>query len=408
MSRRSSYGYSSYRSGSYGYGGYRRNRRGGGGKKKIIIAAICTLVAAGAAVGVCAYLGVFSGKNQENITAQSSAAASQSSVRESSVKSEKSEKSKESSKAESSKPQKELKGEFDGNVFIYDKQGYEIFYGTEDTAKKYADTVAKIRNSLDGSIKLYDMVVPTHGMYALPEKYKNQGNNEKDNIRYIYSKCGNNVKTIDVSDTLEKHKNEYIFFKTDNNWTGLGAYYAYTDFCKAAGVEPTDINKLSSGEIKGFTGSLASATKTEENPKGNKILYGNPDVVKYYTIPGDYTCTLLENGKDSPEEVPLIATFASGSNAYSAFIWGNNPYMHVKTTKNTGRKLCIIKDSYGCAFAPFTVSNFDEVYIIDPTYYEGNVIDYIKKNKFTDVLLVNSIMTANTQIRTDELQTVLG
>lgn len=406
MSRRSSYGYSSYRSGSYGYGGYRRKNRGGG-KKKIIIASVGVLLAAGAAVGVCAYLGVFGNKEEEITAVESSSASVQSSVKESSVKAEKSEKPKETSKVESSKPAKELKGEFDGNVFIYDKQGYEIFYGTEDTAKKYSDTVAKIRNSLDSSIKVYDMVVPTHGMYALPDKYKNQGNDEKENISFIYSKCGDNVKTIDVSSTLEKHKNEYIYFKTDNNWTGLGAFYAYTEFCKAAGVEAVDINKLSSGEIKGFTGSLAAATRTEEKPDGNKVLYGNPDVVKYYTIPGDYTCTLLENGKDSPEEVPLIASFASGSNSYSAFIWGNNPYMHVKTTKKTGRKLCIIKDSFGCAFAPFTVSNFDEVYIIDPTYYDGNVIDYIKKNKFTDVLLLNSIMTANTQIRTDELRTVV-
>ena len=127
----------------------------------------------------------------------------------------------------------------------------------------------------------------------------------------------------------------------------------------------------------------------------------------YYNIPGNRTCTLLENGKSEPEEVPMIATFAEGSNSYSAFIWGNNPYMHIKTTLKTGRKLCIIKDSYGCAFAPFTTANFDEVYIVDPAYYNGNVIDYIKKNKYTDVLIINSIMTPSTAIRTDELKTII-
>ena len=407
MSRRSSYGYGSYRSGSYGYGGYRRNRRGGGGKKKIIIAAVCTLVAAGAAVGVCAYIGVFGNKNIDTAVEEKSTVSAQSSVKESSVSAEKSKKPEESSKAESSKPVKELKGEFDGNVFIYDKQGYEIFYGTEDTAKKYVEAVSKIRSSLDSSINVYDMVVPTHSEYGLPDKYKKLGSDEKENIKYIYSQIGDNVKTIDANSGLESHKDEYIYFKTDNNWTGLGAYYSYAEFCKAAGMEAVDISKLSSGEIKGFTGSLASATKSDEKPDGNKILYGNPDFVKYYTIPGNYTCTLLENGKDSPEEVPLIATIASGSNAYSAFIWGDNPYMHIKTNNNTGRKLCIIKDSLGCAFAPFTVSNFDEIYIIDPNYYEGNILDFIKKNKYTDVLLINSIMKANTQSWIDVLHTVL-
>ena len=59
MGRRSSYGYSSYKSRSYGYGGYRRSSGGGGGKKVIIaVITVCVLLAA-AAVAVCAYFGVF-------------------------------------------------------------------------------------------------------------------------------------------------------------------------------------------------------------------------------------------------------------------------------------------------------------------------------------------------------------
>ena len=411
MSRRSSYGYSSYRSGSYGgYGGYRRNRRGGGGKAKaVIITALIIIILAAAAFGACVYFGVFSKEKdeKENSTAESTQVSSEESKTESSAPAEKSEKPAESKPQQSSAPAKELKGEFDGNVFIYDKQGYEIFYGTDDSAKNYTDVVSSIKNSLGKDIKVYNMIVPTHGYYSLPDNYKKQGNDEKANVTAAYKSYGDNVAAIDVFNALEQHKDEYIYFKTDNNWTGLGAYYGYTEFCKAAGVTPVDIKSLSSGQINKFLGSLYVATKTDQNPKGNKILLSNPDTVKYYKMPGSYTCTLLENGKSKPEEVPLIATFAEDSNAYSAFIWGNNPYMHIKTSLKTGRKLCIIKDSYGSAFAPFTVANFDEIYIVDPTFYEGNVLDYIKKNKYTDVLVLSSIMNANTQIRIDEIKTIL-
>lgn len=407
MSRRSSYGYGSYGSRSYGYGGYRRNRRNDDGKKKWIIAAIVIIILAAAAVGVCAWLGVFEKKEDEQQPAESiqSSADVSEAVKETSK--EVSEKPKTSSAAESSAPEKELKGEFDGNVFIYDKQGYEIFYGTEETAKSYASVVSQVKALAGNGVKVYNLVAPTHSYYGLPEKYLSSGNDEKNNIKTIYNRLGNDVVTIDIFDALQKHKNEYLYFKTDHNWTALGAYYAYCEFCKAAGVKAIDIKSLSSGEIKGFTGSLIAATKTESNPKGNKILAANADIVKYYNIPGDRTCTLLENGKSSPEEVSMIATFAEGSNAYSAFIWGNNPYMHIKTQNKSGRKLCIIKDSYGCAFAPFTAANFDEIYIVDPTYYDGNVIDFIKKNKYTDVLVLNSVMTANTQIRINEIKTII-
>ncbi len=409
MGRRSSYGYN-YRSHSYGYGGYRRSPSGGGGGKKniIIIVSICTVIAA-AAVALCAYFGVF-GKNAEISSEKESSVNSTAASETQSSVDEKSEASKESSvesSVQSSTPAKNIKGTFDGNVFVYDKQGYEIFYGTDESAKKYASTITEIKNSLGSNVRVYSMVAPTHGLFGLPDKYKDLGNDEKENIDMIYSSVDKSVTTIDVTKSLDSHKNEYTYFKTDHNWTALGAYYAYKDFCKAAGVDGLDIKKLSSGEIKNFTGSLLVSTKTEKKPNGNKVLAANPDTVKYYDIPGNHTCTLLENGKDSPQEVSLLATFAEGSNAYSAFIWGNNPYMDIKTDKKTGRKLCIIKDSYGCAFAPYTVNDFDEVYIADPTYYDGNIIDFIKKNKYTDVLILNSVMTANTQVRLDELKSIL-
>ena len=119
------------------------------------------------------------------------------------------------------------------------------------------------------------------------------------------------------------------------------------------------------------------------------------------------SCILLENGKTEEQEVPIIASFAEGSNSYSAFIWGNNPYMKVTTTQKTGRKLCIIKDSYGCAFAPFVTANYDEVFIVDPSFYEGNAAEYIINNKYTDVLIINSVMNANTSFKANDIMTII-
>lgn len=407
MSRRS-YSYSSYGSRSYNSYGYNRRGRRNGGKGKIIIIVVCIIIAlAAAAAGIYFYPVLFGAKNTEQEpTPQPETTTSSAAPEQQSKPTEASKQESEESSKEESKPEKELEGKFDGNVFIYDKQGYEIFYGTADYSKPYSDAVAAIKSKLGKDVNVYDITAPTHSLFGLPKRYQELGTDEKQNISDIYKAIGKDVKTIDVTPSLEKHKDEYIFFKTDHNWTALGAYYAYCDFCAAAGVKAIDLNSLSKGSIKNFSGSLFTATVTDSNKNGNSVLSANTDTVIYYSMPGNYTCTLLENGKSSPEEVSLLATFAAGSNAYSAFIWGNNPYMHIKTSLKTGRKLCIIKDSFGCAFAPFTVNNFDEIYIVDPRYYDGNVIDYIKKNKYTDVLVLNSVMTANTSIRTDELKQI--
>lgn len=407
MSRKSSYGYSSYGTHSYKSGGY-RNKRRNQKKKTAIIVIITVLILIAVAVGIYFFVlkGNQSSSTSEESNTQQNSQVSEISQQTSQESSEVSDENSEESVADVSE-NPNIKGYYDGNVFIYDKQGYEMFYGSESTAKKYADTISSIKKSLGSGINVYNMVVPTHSAYGIPKSYRDTANDQYENIKTIYSSYSTDVKSIDVYDTINKHKNEYVYFRTDHNWTALGAYYGYEDFCKTAGINAFDIKSASSGSIKNFGGALLAATKTDSVPNGNKDLLSNPDTVTYYNIPGDYTCYLLENGTSKEKEVSLIATFAEGSNAYSAFIWGDNPYMKIVTNNKNGKKLCIIKDSYGCAFAPYTVTNYEEVYIVDPRYYEGNVLDYIKKNKYTDVLVINSVMTANTEVRINEIKSIL-
>ena len=401
MSRRSSFGYSSYGSRSYMSGGHNgKSSRSGRGKKWIIISVIAVILAAVSAL--CLYLLIFNDpqgkKEQENNNTTS---------QESGKNEDKTEESNAQDSSEQSLPNPDLEGSYDGSIFIFDKQAYELFYGTEETAAGYASVLNGIKESLGDGVNVYSLVAPNHAAFGLPDIYLREMSDEKKNIDAVYSKLDSRIKTIDAYSALEKHRGEYIYFRTDSNWTSLGAYYAYQEFCEAAGVDAVDLSTLSKGTIEGFDGSLINATKTEGNPEGNEELRGSTDSVDYYRMKNIASCRLLENGEPEEREVTLIAEFAEGSNAYCAFLWGDNPYMKVRTHLKTGRKLCIIKDSYGCALAPFTAADYDEIFIVDPRYYEGNVIDYIKENGYTDLLIVNSIMNANTDVRVDELKTIV-
>ena len=45
------------------------------------------------------------------------------------------------------------------------------------------------------------------------------------------------VNKVNVFNSLVSHNDEYIYFRTDHHWSALGAYYAYEEFCRAAGME---------------------------------------------------------------------------------------------------------------------------------------------------------------------------
>ncbi len=399
MSRKSSFGYSSYGTHSYKSGSYRGKKNKDNKRKKVITTMIIAAAVIIVAAAVLLIIFVFGSSSESQKKGTDTSKNVQSSQVQSSTE------AKESSAESSADPNK--KGYWDSNVFIYDKQGYELFYGRTDTALKYAEAVSSVKKSLGKEVNVYNMVVPTHSVFGMPSNYLKDSSNEKENIQKIYSSYTEDVKPIDVYDVLDTHKSEYIYFKTDNNWTALGAYYGYEKYCEAAGIQPIEIKSLSTGSIENFGGALLAATVSDEQPDGNEELAKNLDTVLYYNIPGEYDCRLLENGASEEKEATIIASFAAESNAYSAFIWGDNPYMKITSNKTTGKKLCIIKDSYGCAFAPFTVSNYDEVFIVDPQFYDGNILDYLKKNNYTDVLIINSIMNANTSMRTDWLYSIL-
>ena len=63
------------------------------------------------------------------------------------------------------------------------------------------------------------------------------------------------------------------------------------------------------------------------------------------------------------------------------------------STKN-GRRLLIIKDSYGNALPGYLFYSFEEIHVIDFRYFPGNVVKYINSNGITDLLFAHCISLA--------------
>ena len=62
----------------------------------------------------------------------------------------------------------------------------------------------------------------------------------------------------------------------------------------------------------------------------------------------------------------------------------------------SGRKLLLVKDSYGNAIAPFLAANYSEVHVADFRSFPGKLPAYCQENGITDVLFFNNVMSANT------------
>ena len=59
-----------------------------------------------------------------------------------------------------------------------------------------------------------------------------------------------------------------------------------------------------------------------------------------------------------------------------------------------GRKLLIVKDSYGNAMASNLFGSFEEVHVIDFRYFPHNLLKYVRDNGITDLAIANTLNIA--------------
>ena len=292
-------------------------------------------------------------------------------------------------------------GRLNKGLLIYEGMAVQVFGGGKGSAAH----AAKIINSMTeyfnpDSVRLFFGVTPTHGEFYLPSKYG--AVSESGNIALIYEQIQSPIKTLKVFEEQYPHRDDYLFFNTDHHWTGLGAYYAYVAFCKAAGFKALSLDEMERKMIKGpFLGSLYRLTK-------DKRLKERGDSVIYHKIPSPNRAYRL-TGANYKQKIAtvLYAENAQGGNSYGVFLGSDHPLMVIETEQNRGRKALLIKNSFGNALAPYLVPHFEQVYVLDYRYFKANLPDFVRKNGITDVIVFHNSFSANTFSHMNMLKSLL-
>lgn len=187
---------------------------------------------------------------------------------------------------------------------------------------------------------------------------------------------------VDVRDTFNQHKDEYIYYRTDHHWTAFGAFYAYEQWAKEAGFTPLSREQfdITLGSDQ-FYGTLHSKVNVKVEP----------DEIYLFEIKEDMNYQLIYNMTDETDTLYDLSEL-EGKDKYSVYMGGNNALVEVQTNNKNGRKLLVIKDSYAHSFVPLAVNHYEETYMIDFRYFNGGVEEFVEENGITDVLVLYNTM----------------
>lgn len=288
-------------------------------------------------------------------------------------------------------------GEVKKRVFVFKNRAFEMFGGGPAMGKSYANVINGYNRLLSPGVQLYNLIIPVALEFEITEKYANLQKPNRPAIENVYNALDSNVKKVWAIDEIRKHRGEYIYFNTDHHWTSLGAYYAYRAFCATAGLTPVSLDTVASKVKPSFLGSLYRLTR-------DPGLQKNPDSVRYYLFRDSLTFFVGSNKIGYWVKSKMYGEGASGSNSYSVFLQGDLPIVKMETQHKNGRRIAMVKESYGNAFAPFLINNYEKVIVVDQRYYTGDFIAMLKAEGINELLFINNIFAAHTPFHIEKIK----
>lgn len=281
----------------------------------------------------------------------------------------------------------------DTGTAVIGDTGFEIYNYVPSIATSYAKAINRAQQLLGDEVKVYDVLIPTSMGITLPDNKtdKVQSSSQKDAIKKLSGKIKSPVKVISLYDKLMRHRNEYIYFRTDHHWTGKGAYYGYQAVCEETGRTPHAISEYEKKRFGGFIGTYYGDTD------GNKNLRKD-SVAAYYPL-GDKISMTYQNdaGKETTGNVIVDSSKFGISAKYLAFMGGDKSYAVITNKEITDGSVCVVvKESFGNALVPYMADHYSKIYVVDYRYWSGTFSQLVKENNVQEVFFMNNLsMTRN-------------
>ncbi len=307
--------------------------------------------------------------------------------------------------------QQTVYGKTYNNIYVYGNTAVSLLSGSSSNQTKFAQAVNNYAEKLGDKVNVYACVVPTYvEFYRNGEGNKVSTASQSDIITSIYSELNESVIAVDAYSVLGSHTDEYLYYRTDPNWTPLGAYYAYTALAEAFGESATLLSSFESDTISEFLGENYNSLSVKLNQ-----LKDEPDYITFYKTDLLYPSTVTHYYSDGTvrENTQMVYKSVSNPITYGYMIFGcRGTYTSVKTQNKNGKKLLVLADDTRSALSPFLMAHFEELHIGEiRTFYDqtGKTLKkFVDENGITDVLIMTYTGNARNTYRINDLNELLG
>lgn len=218
----------------------------------------------------------------------------------------------------------------------------------------------------------------------LPENAELFAFNQKNFIEQAYSALQGKATTVDAYSTLLANSDKYLYYRTDPNLTGLGAYYVYTVLVQRMGLNPLGQDSFTQQHIRhDFYGETY-----EKSPYKNVT----PDIITLYRPTNQSACSVTHYTDYRytyntlyPEHLMEL------SGELSVLLGGDTGDITISSGLKRQRSLLVFGDSSILPLLPLLSAHYSTIRFLDFEHWNNNILDELNVEDYDQVLIAYSV-----------------
>lgn len=246
---------------------------------------------------------------------------------------------------------------------------------TDPSQALYASDIAGVLQKKTGK-KVYILPVPERGVFEVG--YDSEKERYISYIEKMEKTLPDDTEVLNPLPEMEQHKDEHLYFRTENSWTMRGAFYGAQTFFKAIGYEEENLDAYREYAFGTFDGDLDNSVAKKCEPDLAKTIKNiEGDIFYIYLNGSNPNCeeVTFENrkGKLQTMKRTMIQLNSSGEDAVIA-----SDYYHSVVEGRGEENLLLITDTRGKMMISYLSELFHKVYVSN-IYEDADFVENLEK-----------------------------
>lgn len=210
--------------------------------------------------------------------------------------------------------------------------------------------------------------------------------NQKTLIANCYARLSGKAGTADAYGKLFAAKDQYTYFRTESNLTGLGGYYVYTALAPRMGYTARALDQF---EVEQLADDYYGALYQRSSYKG-----ADPDLLTLYRFSRysrQYQLSTINNGEKKNYYTLFPTHLTQLGQPKSVLLGGFGQRMDISVVSPFEESLLIFGDETALSYLPFLVVHYGNITMIDLENCPDDMLAALVADDYDQVLFAYSV-----------------